>query len=383
MSEQINKLLCTTPQSFTTAEQKIGRDNISAQAKITFTYSGSTITGIDGSPVGGGLGEVYAGNCISGSGTSGSPLGLSSSVSLYKGNPYYDETYLSAGNVIVSGKYDGHASMTVYKDQSSHTIIAPTGIYNIHTAEGIGGGYTRSIYGEVFDLQYNGGSYGIKYISADDSGIHCESDGNTSKISKYGFGSAKFTDDTGTTWEVVDADSIRRWNSYTQITDGGDSANPVYISGGSALPVATARYVSTRIEGALANSWTASAVDMIVPLGSMQGQPAGTEPFYVKYAGKLITPYGVKLTLCCSGETLSTPTSVVSAYLDNAYVPAGSGYFNLNGITLGLGNNCNTKRTWVSAHFEENPMNSPITIDDNIGWFMNICTNPVGLVPRT
>lgn len=194
-------------------------------------------------------------------------------------------------------------------------------------------------------------------------------------------GSLTFTDSA--TSERVNISSIQRWNSYTQVSDGGDSASPVYISGGTAIPVTTARYVSTRIDGALATSFTASAVDMVVPLGNLQGQPVGTEPCYVKYAGKMVTPYGVKLSLCCSGETLAEPTSTASAFLDNAYVPGGGGYFNLNGITLGLGNNFNTRRTWVSAHFEENPLNATVEIQDNIGWFMNICTNPVGLVPRT
>ena len=37
--ERINKLLCTHPQSFTTAEQKIGRDNIGAQASGDYVSS--------------------------------------------------------------------------------------------------------------------------------------------------------------------------------------------------------------------------------------------------------------------------------------------------------------------------------------------------------
>lgn len=144
MSEKIPSVLATLPQSFTTAEQKIGRDNIAAQAAgdyvsaTTFnTFSahvdsakldasassqfqptgnyqtagdyaynsavsakqdssamssyvpfsaisadaGSAITSINGSSVGKFTG-VSAGNCISGDGTSGSPLGLSSKIKL-------------------------------------------------------------------------------------------------------------------------------------------------------------------------------------------------------------------------------------------------------------------------------------------------------------
>jgi len=302
MSEQINKVLASTAQSFTTAEQAQARANIGAAAASA-----------------GGLAAVYHDSNMTGSGTSASPLGLSSQVKFTNGT--------SATNVA-----PGAISAT------SHVAT---------TWMGPG----------AFELNNSVGSQTARLVG----------------------GSLTFTDTA--TSEKVNISSIQKWNSYTQVSDGGDSATPVYISGGSALPVATARYNSIRIEGLLANSWTASAVDMIVPLGTMQGMPQGTEPCYVKYAGKLVTPYGVQLSLFCSGETLSTPTSVASAWLDNAYIPAGGGYFNLNGITLGRGNNCNTKATWVSAHFDENPMSSHIEIQDNIGWFMNISVNPVGIVP--
>lgn len=84
MSEQINKLLCTIPQSFTTAEQKIGRDNIDAQKSINYSYSGSTITAIDGSAVGqpNSITEVVHDANLSGSGTTDSPLGLASEITL-------------------------------------------------------------------------------------------------------------------------------------------------------------------------------------------------------------------------------------------------------------------------------------------------------------
>lgn len=91
MSEQINKVLASTAQAFTTAEQKQARDNISAQAKITYSYSGGTITAIDGSAVGqpDALTEVMHDANLSGEGTSGSPLGLASEITLSaNGVPY-------------------------------------------------------------------------------------------------------------------------------------------------------------------------------------------------------------------------------------------------------------------------------------------------------
>lgn len=312
MSEQINKVLASTAQSFSTAEQKQARDNIgamAASASSEFAPASAVFSG------------VYTNNCITGDGTSSSPVGLSSKVKF--------EQSTSATNV---GPGAVSATSTV-----ASTWLGPGAF-------------------EVSNTVFNQTAY-------------------------LAGGSLTFTNTA--TSEKVNASSIQRWNSYTQVSAGGDSANPVYISGGSAIPVSTARYMSTRIDGTLASTFTASAVDMVVPLGTLQGQPAGTEPCFVKYAGKMVTPYGVKLSLCCSGTTLVEPTSTWSSLLDNAYVPGGGGYFNLNGITPGLGNNSNTTRTWVSAHFDENPLNTQIEIQDNIGWYMDIGTNPVGLVPRT
>ena len=80
MSEQINKVLASTAQAFSTAEQKQARDNISAQAKITYSYSAGSnfITAIDGSGVGNPLAlttVAHDGN-LSGLGTLESLLGL-------------------------------------------------------------------------------------------------------------------------------------------------------------------------------------------------------------------------------------------------------------------------------------------------------------------
>lgn len=91
MSEQINKVLASTAQSFTTAEQKQARDNIDAQKSISYSYSGFTITAIDGSAVGqpDALTKVVHDDNLSGSGTTASPLGLASEITLSStGLPY-------------------------------------------------------------------------------------------------------------------------------------------------------------------------------------------------------------------------------------------------------------------------------------------------------
>ena len=84
MSEQINKVLASTAQAFSTAQKKQARDNNSAQAKITYSYSGSTITAIDGSAVGNpaSLTGVEHDYNLSGSGTSAVPLGLSDPIKM-------------------------------------------------------------------------------------------------------------------------------------------------------------------------------------------------------------------------------------------------------------------------------------------------------------
>ena len=98
MTEPINKILATTSQAFTTAQQAQARANIGAQKSIAYSYSGQTITGIDGSAVGlstygysgdritsidgsaVGLSTASANNGITGNGSSSQPLGVSSSL---------------------------------------------------------------------------------------------------------------------------------------------------------------------------------------------------------------------------------------------------------------------------------------------------------------
>lgn len=118
MSEAINKVICNLPQSFTTAEQKIGRDNIGAmpqasasafEPKITYAYdSDSAISSINGSAIGGqggGIAEIYTDNNLTGSGTSGEPLGLSSRVVLTASGQTPSAWYGYSGTDHVSGLY--------------------------------------------------------------------------------------------------------------------------------------------------------------------------------------------------------------------------------------------------------------------------------------
>jgi len=112
MSSIINKLLCDRAQAFTTAEQAQARANIGAAQSADYAYNSalsakqdssamsaylpfsaisadasSAITSINGSSIGsaGSFTGCSAGNCISGDGTSGNPLGISSTVRIEDG----------------------------------------------------------------------------------------------------------------------------------------------------------------------------------------------------------------------------------------------------------------------------------------------------------
>lgn len=84
MSEPIQKVLTNNLMGLPESAKAIGRQNIDAQKSLSYSYSGATITAIDGSAVGqpGALTEVVHDANLSGSGTSASPLGLASEITL-------------------------------------------------------------------------------------------------------------------------------------------------------------------------------------------------------------------------------------------------------------------------------------------------------------
>lgn len=113
MSERIVSVLATLPQSFTTAEQKIGRDNIGAQKSISYSYSGSTITAIDGSAVvqPDALTKVVHDSNLSGSGTTGSPLGLTDHIELSSTSNTAKTASYDFDGVVFTDTTDGSAKI--------------------------------------------------------------------------------------------------------------------------------------------------------------------------------------------------------------------------------------------------------------------------------
>lgn len=243
MSEAINKVLASTSQAFSTAEMKQARDNISAQAKLTYAYSGSTITAIDGSAVGtpGAFTAVHHDNNLSGSATSAKPLGLYSAMVMdmshvpfgeHTGSAFIGQHTYSYPNYLDERTYGLAPVFGIMESKSAASIHNSTAFIIAHTANGVGTNVTTSRYGgEGWYISFSGPDSYIHEVEMTTSGNRYEYLGDTAKQAIYGFGSALFTDNTGTTWEQIDAASIRRWNSYSaapvvrweQVTQGGTS----------------------------------------------------------------------------------------------------------------------------------------------------------------
>lgn len=156
--EPINKVLASTAQAFTTAEQLQARTNIDAQKTISYSYSGSTITAIDGSAVGqvGALTAVYHDSNLSGSGTSGSPLGLSSTINLTTtGLPY------SAEYGTYSVEFTDPSSRSVY-GLGNLSVSASSNVYfsaNESGLEAHAGDFTNTIKASsIYIDEHNGGN---------------------------------------------------------------------------------------------------------------------------------------------------------------------------------------------------------------------------------
>lgn len=156
MSEQINKVLADRPQSFSSGEQAQARDNIGAMAASASSEFAPASAGFSG---------VSTNNCITGDGTTSSPIGLSSKVK--------------------------------FENSLSSTIIGPNQL-DVHNHVG------TSYIGNSFinlSVNYNGGAE--SYMNAS---------------------SVRFTDSANNT-EVVDSSSIQRWNSYSSLSAGKYSAS--------------------------------------------------------------------------------------------------------------------------------------------------------------
>ena len=176
MSEQINKVLASTAQAFTTAEQKQARDNIGAQASgdyvsaSTFNnfsahvesakqdasamssyvpYSAisadadSAITSINGSSVGKFTG-VSAHYNITGNGTSGSPLGVDDPIRLTAANK--TATYGSDNAFFTSNNYSTKVLSTAV-EINGNGVSSTARASGVRVKADLGGSYAYGNYG--------------------------------------------------------------------------------------------------------------------------------------------------------------------------------------------------------------------------------------------
>jgi len=290
MSEQINKVLASTAQAFSTAEQAQARANIDAQKSISYSYSGDTITAIDGSAVGNPTAMftgAYANNCISGNGTSGSPLGISSRI-------LFTDTDSSAEY----GPLGVQMSASPYT--STHYRVGGWNIYSTGNAT-----HHRSVGASCSGIEINWDTnYYVMRLSA--SGIetkdawfpsrHCawynyngaQQSAYDGKTSTWNDHELTFENSASGAARKVDIDSIDRWNSYSSNQAGwNESGNSLSTGFGGNQVTAASQYNDG------AGNWACRTVKMSgLPdqdLYGFQAKPQGTGTAYlINKAGAFI-----------------------------------------------------------------------------------------------
>lgn len=281
MSEQINKVLASTAQAFTTAEQKQARDNIAAAAASALSnyattaqlaqetadrYSGDTalqsavnskldssassqfyltsnpsgfITGYDTSNC---LSAVNHDSNLSGSGTNSVPLGLNSSIVFTSSNRQNtiqsDKMELTGKTnpLVFSGTYrpwgwdiSGSATSTTGVTNPKTAIVQSTSYFSMYNTsddnEKAQGYFTFR--GAGFGESGTGGAGDERHTNISIEGITSISGYMGTASSHTGFYLTNGADanhdlelkfESGSTTAKVDIDSINRWNSYSAAT---------------------------------------------------------------------------------------------------------------------------------------------------------------------
>jgi hypothetical protein len=212
--------------------------SISAGENLDMEISDNIIK-LNGKPAG-----VIHDDNLSGLGVQGDLLGLNSAINIYVpfianqnrnsaiveiGNtpvPYNMGTYNEGFAVYRNHTYDVPYEGT--KTANLGTTINFTGMVVTHSAAGVGGYSIYSKYGDVFDLNYNGGDNLLKHLWLNKNGLNFTDNGNTSYSSNLNFVNLKFYDKqnnipgTNTKYEsqYVNASSIYKWNNTSDIVTG-------------------------------------------------------------------------------------------------------------------------------------------------------------------
>ena len=212
MTEPINKILATTSQAFTTAQQAQARANIGAQKSIAYSYSGQTITGIDGSAVGNTTTYGYSGTTITS--IDGSAVGNTTTYG-YSGTTITSIDGSAVGNTTTYG-YSGTTITSI--DGSAvglNTASANNGITGNGSSSqplGVSSSLTFSDSLAKASISPNAlrmsGNAATASLNAGTFGMF-----NSSQESVYLYPTAMwFTDSDHSTAEVTKG-SIERWNS--------------------------------------------------------------------------------------------------------------------------------------------------------------------------
>lgn len=219
MTAPINKILATTSQAFTTAQQAQARTNIDAQKSIAYSYSGSTITGIDGSAVGKINSYGYSGDTITS--IDGSAVGKINSygysgttITSIDGSAVGLSTASADNGITGNGSPEqplGVSSSLTFSDSLAKASISPS---------------TLRMSGNSSTAILNAGTFGIL---------------NSSQESVYVYPTAMwFTDSAHNTAEVTKG-SIDRWNGYSA-SGWAESSNPLSVGYGGNQVSAASQY---------------------------------------------------------------------------------------------------------------------------------------------
>lgn len=267
MSEKIPSVLTNLPQSFTTAEQKIGRDNIGAMAASASSlyYSTSNPSAF--------ISGVNRDSNLSGNGST-TPLGLNTSITLAKNGESatlaYDNFKLAySDNDPILSATNSDIYMSGHKGNASSPYTANYGLQGMS----IYGTDTYNHITATATLRYSGGTF----VEGDDS----------AKIKATGLTLHTTADGD----QLVDASSIVRWNSYSSMSAGSwsESGNSLSTGFGGNQVTAASQYNDG------AGNWSCRTVKMSgLPdqdLYGFRAKPNGTAASYmVNQAGAFI-PY--------------------------------------------------------------------------------------------
>lgn len=265
MSQPINKVISNLPQAFTTGEQLQARTNIGAMAASASSlfYSTSNPSAF--------ISGLSHDSNLSGAGTTLSPLGLNTSITIAKNGTSatltYDQLKLAySDNDPILSASNGTIYMSGHAGNASSPYTANYGLQGMS----IYGTDTYNHITATATLRYSGGAFvegtDSAKIKATGITLHTNADGD----------------------QLVDASSVVRWNSYSSMSAGSwsESGNSLSTGFGGNQVTAASQYNDG------AGNWSCRTVKMSgLPdqdLYGFRALPVGQGPFGVNGNGAWI-----------------------------------------------------------------------------------------------